>query len=40
MLEDSKLQTEVEDTGIGIKEQEFNKLFNFFGKLATANKIN
>ena len=29
------LQTTVEDTGIGIKEQDLNKLFKFFGKLTS-----
>ena len=34
------LQTTVEDTGIGIHENEINKLFKFFGKLEKSKNIN
>lgn len=34
------LITEVEDTGIGIKEEDLNKLFKYFGKLTESYSIN
>lgn len=32
-MDDGHLVSDVRDTGIGIKEEELNKLFTFFGKL-------
>ena len=37
---DHYLITEVSDTGIGIKESEIDKLFQFFGKVSSCKKIN
>jgi len=34
------LITKVSDTGVGIKPDDLNKLFKFFGKLADSSKIN
>ena len=34
------LQTKVKDTGVGIKQEDLNKLFKFFGKLVDPSKIN
>ena len=34
------LLTEVIDSGIGIKKEDVEKLFKFFGKLSTSSKIN
>ena len=39
-FEDSFLITKVEDSGIGIQEQELSKLFKFFGKLISSQSIN
>lgn len=37
---DEYLITEVQDTGIGIKNEEINQLFKFFGKVEHSKKIN
>ena len=39
-INDGSLVTEVEDTGIGIKEEDKLKLFKFFGKIQHSKKIN
>jgi signal transduction histidine kinase len=40
MLENNMLETEVEDSGIGIKDEEKQRLFSFFGKLQSSYKMN
>jgi hypothetical protein len=35
-----KIKFEVEDSGIGIKEENFNNLFKIFGKLKETEDIN
>jgi signal transduction histidine kinase len=35
-----KVITEVKDTGVGIKNDEIQKLFQFFGRLQHSKKIN
>ena len=39
-LEDWKIHFKVEDSGIGIKEDEKDKLFKLFGKLKIKDNIN
>ena len=39
-LEDWKIHFKVEDSGIGIKEEEKDKLFKLFGKLKIKDNIN
>jgi signal transduction histidine kinase len=39
-LKENFLVTEVDDTGIGMKSEDLNKLFCFFGKLQNTNNIN
>lgn len=34
------LYTEVVDTGIGIKEEDIDNLFKFFGKISSTSKLN
>ena len=34
------LYTEVADTGVGIKDEDIEKLFTFFGKISKTSKIN
>jgi signal transduction histidine kinase len=40
IFQDDNLVTVVEDTGVGIKNNDLNKLFKFFGKLTNTSKIN
>lgn len=40
MSYDNLLITEVEDSGIGMEEEEINKLFKFFGKASDSGNIN
>jgi signal transduction histidine kinase len=40
ILEDWKLTFVVQDTGLGIKADEIDKLFKLFGKLKIHNKVN
>jgi two-component system sensor histidine kinase/response regulator len=35
-----KLHFEIEDTGVGIKEEDFGKLFKIFGKLEKNDELN
>lgn len=35
-----RLKVEVSDTGIGISEEDIQKLFQFFGKLGNSKKVN
>jgi signal transduction histidine kinase len=39
-INNDDLNTEVEDTGIGIKADDLTKLFKFFGKLHNSSNIN
>lgn len=39
-VNDSVLRTEVIDTGIGMKPEEIEKLFRFFGKISSSNHLN
>ena len=39
-FESNYLQTQVIDEGLGISEEEMNKLFKFFGKLEKTKSIN
>ena len=39
-INEDRLVTSVEDTGIGIKDEDKEKLFKFFGKLSSTNKVN
>ncbi len=39
-LNGGRLKVEVSDTGIGISEEDIQKLFQFFGKLENSKKVN
>jgi hypothetical protein len=39
-INDSILRTEVIDSGIGMKPEEIDKLFRFFGKISSSNHLN
>ncbi len=39
-MDNNNLKFVVEDTGIGIKNEDISKLFNLFGKLSDSKEIN
>ncbi len=40
LVQPNLIMTEVSDTGIGIKEEDIEKLFRFFGKISKTSKVN
>ena len=39
-FDEEELYTEIEDSGIGIIEEDLNKLFKFFGQISKSKDIN